>query len=85
MSKRTPTGAMHSAVELREQIAAVTNRKSELASSAGSVLCVVKITGPSLNIEMRIDSHRANLLMRAALDAALAEANINYREQTPNR
>jgi hypothetical protein len=52
--------------------------------SAGSVLCVVKITGPSLNIEMRIDSQRANLLMRAALDVALAEANINYREQTPN-
>ena len=51
--------------------------------SAGSVPCVVKITGPSLNIEMRIDSHRANLLMRAALDAAMAEANINYREQTP--
>ena len=51
---------------------------------AESALCVVRITGPSLNIEMRIDSHRAALLMRAALDAALTEASINHRETEPN-
>lgn len=47
-------------------------------------LCVVRITGPSLLIEMRIDSHRAAMLMRAALDAALTEASINHRETEPN-